>query len=306
MPPLVSVILPSYNHAAYLRRRIDSILNQTFTDFELIILDDCSSDGSRIILEGYASNSKISHLLFNEQNSGSTFFQWVKGINLSNGKYIWIAESDDFCDFNFLKVLVDRLEQDPSVSIAYCNTFQVDEKDNILNGLSDYYKEFQLGRWEDDFTNNGKDEIIRYLVSKNTIPNASAVLFRKKSISKSLKEIRDFRLSGDWLFWIMLLENGFIHYTIMTNNYFRCHPNTVRSSSAGTNIINHERRKILVYLLKKKIINYKLISHIVKKYEISKIYPYQERYIYLISRIRLPFRRLKDLAFRLTEKYKAQ
>lgn len=303
MPPLVSVILPSYNHAAYLRRRIDSILNQTFTDFELIILDDCSNDGSRIILEGYANNSKISHLLFNERNSGSTFFQWIKGIKLSIGKYIWIAESDDFCDSNFLNVLVNRLERFPSVTIAYCNTIQVDEKDNILNGLSDYYKEFQLCRWEDDFTNNGKDEIVRYLVNKNTIPNASAVLFRKKSISKSLKQIVEYRLSGDWLFWIMLLENGFIYYTVMTNNYFRYHPNTVRSSSAGTHIINEERKKILLYLNRKKIITKEVLSEQLHKYGIAKINPYEEKYIYVVTKFRKLYKRINDFVFRIKVKY---
>ena len=81
--PKVSVIVPNYNHAPYLKRRIDSILNQTYQDFELILLDDCSTDNSAEVLNEYASNPKVSHVVINEINSGSTFKQWDKGFALA-------------------------------------------------------------------------------------------------------------------------------------------------------------------------------------------------------------------------------
>ncbi len=71
--PFVSVILPNYNHAKYLPQRIESILNQTYQNFELIILDDCSSDNSREVIERYKDNPRISKIIFNEKNSGSRF-----------------------------------------------------------------------------------------------------------------------------------------------------------------------------------------------------------------------------------------
>ena len=67
--PRVSVILPNYNHARFLKERIDSILNQTFQDFELILLDDCSSDNSVEVLEEYRNNPHVSHIELNEQNA---------------------------------------------------------------------------------------------------------------------------------------------------------------------------------------------------------------------------------------------
>ena len=73
--PTVSVIVPNYNHAAYLRERLDSILNQTFQDFELILLDDCSTDASLLMLRDYATHPRVSQLVVNEKNTGSTFAQ---------------------------------------------------------------------------------------------------------------------------------------------------------------------------------------------------------------------------------------
>jgi glycosyltransferase involved in cell wall biosynthesis len=79
---LVSVIIPNYNHSLYLKQRIDSVLNQTFQDFELIILDDCSSDSSKEIIEQYRQNPKVSQIIFNQINSGSVFKQWAEGNHL--------------------------------------------------------------------------------------------------------------------------------------------------------------------------------------------------------------------------------
>ena len=74
----VSVIVPCYNHAPYLKQRIESILNQTYQNFELILLDDVSPDESAEILLSYKDHPKVSHCIINEKNSGSTFHQWNK------------------------------------------------------------------------------------------------------------------------------------------------------------------------------------------------------------------------------------
>jgi glycosyltransferase involved in cell wall biosynthesis len=106
--PLVSVIIPNYNHAAYLNERIDSVLNQTFRDFEVILLDDCSTDNSREIIESYRGHEKISQIEYNEVNSGSTFIQWKKGLDLAQGDWIWIAESDDVASNEFLSNAIEN------------------------------------------------------------------------------------------------------------------------------------------------------------------------------------------------------
>ena len=125
--PKVSVVVPNYNHARFLPKRIESILRQTYQDFELILLDDCSTDDSRTILSQYASDPRV-RLEFNQVNSGSTFKQWNKGVRLAQGKYVWIAESDDYAEPRLLERLVAILEADATVAYAYCRSWRVSEE----------------------------------------------------------------------------------------------------------------------------------------------------------------------------------
>ena len=78
---MVSIIVPNYNHAPYLEQRFDSIYNQTYQDFEVIILDDCSTDASKSIIEKYRNHPKTKHIVYNSSNSSSPFKQWNKGID---------------------------------------------------------------------------------------------------------------------------------------------------------------------------------------------------------------------------------
>ena len=118
---LVSVIVPNYNHARFLPQRLDSILAQTFRDFELIVLDDLSTDNSREVIGQYTARHPM-RLLFNEENSGSPFIQWQRGADLATGKYLWIAESDDYADPRLLERLVAVMERAPNVGLAYCES----------------------------------------------------------------------------------------------------------------------------------------------------------------------------------------
>src|ERR1035438_411071 len=131
----VSVVIPNYNHSRFLPRRIDSVLKQSFRDFELVLLDDCSTDDSRSILSKYADDSRV-RIEFNEVNSGSPFKQWNKGVRLAQGEYVWIAESDDYADERLMERLVEVLDADPQVVFVNCRSLRVD-KDDRLDGYAD-------------------------------------------------------------------------------------------------------------------------------------------------------------------------
>lgn len=126
--PLVSVVVPNYNYARYLDARLSSILNQTFQDFELILLDDASTDNSLELLDRYKNDPHVSHFIVNEQNTGSPFKQWMKGILLAKGEWVWIAEADDLCEPTFLETCVEQVQKYPNVSVCMTAFRYIDEK----------------------------------------------------------------------------------------------------------------------------------------------------------------------------------
>jgi glycosyltransferase involved in cell wall biosynthesis len=204
---MVSVILPSYNHARFLRQRIDSILGQTYRDFELIILDDYSTDKSREIVLDYASRDNRIRYAFNEINSGNPFKQWQKGIGMAEGEWIWIAESDDFAKLSLLEKLIEKLSENKGAGIAYCQSNFVDQYDKITGNHLKNLSEIDGERWKKDFCLPGKEVLAKYMIVLNIIPNASAVVFKKSLIEKvDWQEIQSYKLSGDRLFWTMLLN----------------------------------------------------------------------------------------------------
>ena len=130
---MVSVIIPNYNHSSFLKERIDSVLAQTYDNFEVIILDDNSTDDSVQIIEEYKNNPKISHIVYNTINSGSTFKQWQKGFSLASGEFIWIAESDDIADPNFLYSVMNSIERYPNTVLGFTGIYFIDEKSEIIS-----------------------------------------------------------------------------------------------------------------------------------------------------------------------------
>ena len=241
--PLVSVIVPNYNHAKYLPERLRSVAGQTLTDIEIILLDDASSDDSVSILREFAANDRRARLVLNERNSGSTFKQWRKGMQEARGKYVWIAESDDMAEPALLATLVARLERDPTVVIACCQLRMMDAQGAIGATPDEWLEEIHPTRWKADFINDGLDEIRRCMCKKNTVLNASGVVFRNfKGVDQLVHD--SIRLCGDWLFWIRLLARGKIAYVAAPLNYWRLNTSNARTRPPG-NLEWKEGKQIL-------------------------------------------------------------
>jgi len=230
--PLVSVIIPSYNHEKHLAERLRTVSDQTLRDIEIILLDDASSDGSLGILWDFAAKDMRARIIRNERNSGSTFKQWRKGIREARGKYIWIAESDDLAEHSLLATLVDRLESDPSIAIACCQLRMMDAEGKVCGTPDEWLDELHPTRWKADFTNDGLDEIRNFLCRKNTILNASGVVFR--NFEGAYEFVPDsMRLCGDWLFWIRLCARGKIAYVAAPLSYWRLNTSNARTRPLG-------------------------------------------------------------------------
>ena len=199
----ISIILPNFNHASFLKERLDSIFNQTYQNFELIILDDCSTDTSLEILEKYKNHSKVSHFIINKQNSGSPFLQWQKGLKLAKGDFIWIAESDDFCDLNFLESNLKCLES-ADVAVAKTIAFLNEAKNNKVTHPA--------------FNSNKQANPILYC----PILNVSSVLFKASLLDNVLDDYyTTFNIMGDRVFYFEGFRNSDLVYNDNTTNYFR-------------------------------------------------------------------------------------
>jgi glycosyltransferase involved in cell wall biosynthesis len=243
---MVSVIIPNYNHDAYLKQRINSVLKQTYKKFEIILLDDNSSDDSKHIIEEYRQNSKVSHIIYNEKNSGSVFKQWEKGITLAKGKYIWIAESDDYADVTFLEKLVPIMESNLSIGLAYCNSVIVNENNEILNLSCAQMrnKSFNTTKWNYSYLNQGVNEIDENLFNNCTINNASAVLVRKSALEDVFPLPYDFRYIGDWYCYLKICTKHKVYYLNENLNYYRWH-----SSNASKNLYKNQTNIYEYFLL---------------------------------------------------------
>jgi glycosyltransferase involved in cell wall biosynthesis len=248
--PKVSVIIPNYNHARYLRQRIESVLGQTYQDFEVILLDDCSTDDSRSILSKYADDPRVG-IEFNPVNSGSTFKQWDKGVRLARGEYVWIAESDDYANERLLERLVSLLDAEASSVLAYCRSWRVLSDGQISESLNFHYLGLDQQRWATDFWADGREECQNYLVRRNTIPNASAVLFRREVYVRVGGADESLVLCGDWKLWAAMALEGRIAYSGEPLNYYRVHDKTVRAKSQRLGVGPVEYLEVIRWILQR-------------------------------------------------------
>lgn len=213
--PKVSVIVPNYNHAAFLSQRIESILDQSFQDFELILLDDCSADNSREILNRYCDNPHVTHIEYNAKNSGSPFHQWAKGIALARGEWIWIAESDDWAEPHLLETLLGAVTKHPSCGLVYGLARR------IKNGKEP---------WKTPVTGiavaySGSD-FARQLTQGNVIYNVSMTLIRNNLLKQiDIDALGVMRLCGDWMLYAKLCtKTDVLAVNRIVSNY-RMHDN---------------------------------------------------------------------------------
>ncbi len=227
--PLVTVVVPNFNHAPFLRRRLESIYNQTYRNFRVILLDDGSCDASREILEEYRDRyPQITICDYNEQNSGGVFRQWRKGIELAAGSpLLWIAESDDYCDDDFLEKLVPFF-RDESVMLSYCSVKFVDEngQPHSFTYRQHLSPHIDPSKWSHDYLEASHREVETALAIKNTIPNVSGAVMRTPSVDSALlgdESWLSMKICGDWVLYLHLIAAGKVAYCARTTNYFRSH-----------------------------------------------------------------------------------
>lgn len=243
----VSVIVPNYNHSAFLHERLNTIYQQTYQNFEVILLDDCSTDNSVDVLrefeQRYPDKTK---LVVNEKNSGGVFHQWKKGLELASGDLVWIAESDDYSSKNFLETLVPFFKNE-AVSVAYSQTIFVRgaEAEPVWS-IQEYLTDIDAERWRHPFVETGHEIVKAAFALKNIIPNVSSAVFRNLDDFEVFHDPQwmKMRTCGDWILYLHLIRGGMLAYSPQATNYYRLHDSNTSVSSYKNDVFYLEHEQV--------------------------------------------------------------
>ena len=191
--PLVSVIMPVYNSSAFLGEAIDSILAQTFADFEFIIINDGSSDDSEVVILSY-HDDRI-RFIKNEKNEG-LIYSLNKGLAEANGKYIARMDADDICLPERLEKQYTWLEQHPATAVAGCHISFINEVGKVT------------GEWQDDITTPTYHAIKKKIVWLNCIAHPSVMM--RAEIIKNYQYQSNQKNAEDYDLWLTVLADGHV------------------------------------------------------------------------------------------------
>jgi len=228
-PPKVSVLVPSYNHGRYIRERIESILNQTYTNIELIVIDDCSDDDSHTVISELQARHGFRYL-HNERNSGTPFAAWERICTLASGDYIWVCESDDVAEPSFVETAVSSLMAESEAVMFYSSSLIINETSQVIGHTDSYFHDiWKENRWDADFSAVGLDELLKFQLRGQIVPNMSSALFTAGAFRAAFTPfLKRLRLTGDWLFVGDVLKQGRVVFKHQALSRFRKHEVTSR------------------------------------------------------------------------------
>ncbi len=217
----VSIIIPVYNAEKYLKQCLESILEQTYTNIEIIIINDGSTDNSKNIIEKYKNEfSEIK--IVNQANSGVSNSRNV-GINISTGNYIMFVDSDDI-------IIKDYIEQLMSILKKYGLDVI---KSSFKNFKEDSKKYTDISFYKDQYRNIDKDEINKLFIETTNFNSSCMQIISKKIIDdNNITFEKNIGFAEDFLFTYKVFQvANKIGY--VNNNGYVCRENTESNSRTG-------------------------------------------------------------------------
>jgi teichuronic acid biosynthesis glycosyltransferase TuaG len=196
--PFITIITPSYNSKDYILETIDSVLNQSYQNYEMLIIDDCSNDGSYEIVRDYIKKDQRIKVYRLESNSGCPAVPRNFALEISKGEYIAFLDSDDIWHKDKLTIQIKYM-------IENHLSFTASEI-KIFHNLKEIEKAVN---YEINFSLMESKEIVHgKLIFKNIIPNSSVVI--KKDLIDKLRFNEDIRYKAieDYHMWLRILEKG--------------------------------------------------------------------------------------------------
>lgn len=210
--PKVSVLIPTYNRQDYVCEAIDSVLGQSFTDFELIVTDNCSTDSTAEIVQKYASRDRRVIYHRNEYNLG-VIGNLNQGLLLARGKYIKFVFSDDKLAPTCLEMFAKVMEENPSVALVTSYTQCIGSSDDIRD------ESFFPGTGKLD----GKKSQKELLIKGNWPGSPSSTMYRRKDLHLGLYHHMWRYWLGDLDMWLRILSVGDVYVVPEILSYLRIH-----------------------------------------------------------------------------------
>lgn len=221
--PKVSICIPTYNYANYIAETIESVLCQTYSDFELLIVDDCSKDNTSEIIEFYARKDTRIKFIVNTINLGMVE-NWNSCLSLARGEYIKFVFGDDLlASPDAIERMVSLLDSNDAVSLV-CSARNIIDKSSQVKQIASHF---------DTGLMSGSD-VINYCLTKqkNLIGEPSVVMFRKcqaeRGFNSAYIQIVDLEM------WFYLLEQGMFAYINEPLCSFRIHSQQQTEKNSGT------------------------------------------------------------------------
>ena len=208
---LVTVYITNFNYAKYIEKCIQSVLNQTYKNFELIIIDDGSTDNSSSIITKYIDNPKV-RIIF-QKNMGLNRTNNV-AVKCSNGEFIMRLDADDYLDKDALLLMVRTIKRSKKLGLVYSNYYYID-KDNNITGQEfrhDFKKDVKL---------------------LNQPAHGACSLIRKNALIEVGAYSDEFSCQDGWDLWLKIIENYDVENVNLPLFYYRKH---------GKNLTNNQER----------------------------------------------------------------
>lgn len=223
--PEISVCLPVYNGEAFIGQAIDSILSQSFENFELIITDDISKDRTPEILQAYKAKDSRVKVFFNEVNNGA-LANYNYNLSLAKGKYIKIFAADDVMMDGHLEQMHEAFERNPSVSLVACAK-QIIDSDGALLSVSSTFPKTGLYPGKDVRKNCLKNELSSHII--NLIGEPACTLLRAIDVKGGF-DAGYFHIT-DLDMWTRALAKGDLYYFSEPLCKYRQHKDSTTSNN---------------------------------------------------------------------------
>ncbi|MFJ6210786.1 glycosyltransferase [Lysinibacillus sp. NPDC092081] len=254
----VSIILPVYNSELFVQQAIESVLKQTYTQIELIIIDDGSTDNTKRILCEYESNPKV-HIISLEKNSGVSVARNI-GIQEAKGEYIAFIDADDLFMPNKVEEQVNVFKQNPSIDFVFNDIMVIDHNNNKVNELQSYFQ---------------PKNILLELCFRQIIPAPACIMVKRDFINRfNIMFNKDFKYAEDYDFTFQLFLQGKHFYLKESLYLWRRHINNTSNNIISTRKIeNSIVIKYLKYIDVKKdedLSTYGKILYKIEKYDESR------------------------------------